>query len=86
MKVVLTMLSLPDRWRQFNNNKNDDRIWEEEKYQEQASQFWKDLALELKDHPAVVGYNIINEPHPETAKIIDIMIFGRKITRNGMQK
>ena len=30
MKVVLTMLSLPgDRWRQFNNNKNDDRIWEE---------------------------------------------------------
>ncbi|MED2665969.1 cellulase family glycosylhydrolase, partial [Bacillus thuringiensis] len=69
MKVVLTMLSLPgDRWRQFNNNKNDDRIWEEEKYQEQASQFWKDLALELKDHPAVVGYNIINEPHPETAK------------------
>ncbi|MEF8680967.1 UNVERIFIED_CONTAM: cellulase family glycosylhydrolase [Bacillus cereus] len=69
MNVVLTMLSLPgDRWRQFNNNKNDDRMWEEEKYQEQASQFWKDLALELKDHPAVVGYNIINEPHPETAK------------------
>ncbi|MRD40123.1 glycosyl hydrolase family 5, partial [Bacillus thuringiensis] len=30
MKVVVTMLSLPgDRWRQFNNNKNDDRIWEE---------------------------------------------------------
>ena len=26
------------------------------------------LALELKDRPAVVGYNIINEPHPETAK------------------
>lgn len=21
----------------------------------------------LKDHPAVVGYNVINEPHPETA-------------------
>ncbi|MDQ0418885.1 hypothetical protein J2Z48_003090 [Croceifilum oryzae] len=69
IKVVLTMLSLPgDRWRQFNNNQNDDRIWEEEKYQEQASQFWQDLALELKDHPAVVGYNIINEPHPETSK------------------
>ncbi len=69
MKVVLTMLSLPvDRWRQFNNNKNDDRIWEEEKYQEQASQFWKDLALELKDHPAIDGYNVINEPHPDTTK------------------
>ncbi|MGU3372629.1 S-layer homology domain-containing protein [Bacillus mycoides] len=69
IKVVLTMLSLPgDRWRQFNNNQNDDRIWEEEKYQEQASRFWKDLAFELKDHPAVVGYNLINEPHPETSK------------------
>ena len=28
------MLSLPgDRWRQFNNNKNDDRIWEEDQEQ-----------------------------------------------------
>ncbi|AWP29856.1 glycoside hydrolase family 5 protein [Paenibacillus sp. Cedars] len=67
-KVVLTVLSLPgDRWRQFNNKKNDDRIWEDETYHEQAALFWRDLASRLKDHPAVIGYNLINEPHPETA-------------------
>ncbi|WP_249435697.1 cellulase family glycosylhydrolase [Paenibacillus sp. Marseille-Q4541] len=67
-KVVLTMLSLPgDRWRQFNNYQNDDRIWQDESYHEQSAQFWKDLATRLKDHPAVVGYNLVNEPHPETA-------------------
>lgn len=67
-KVVLTVLSLPgNRWRQFNNYKNDDRIWQDFKYHEQAALFWKDLAFRLKDHPAVVGYNVINEPHPETA-------------------
>ncbi|WP_375163041.1 glycoside hydrolase family 5 protein [Paenibacillus sp. SC116] len=68
MKVVVSVLSLPgDRWRQFNNRSNDDRIWQDEKYHEQAAQFWKALATRLKDHPAVVGYNLINEPHPETA-------------------
>lgn len=67
-KVVLTVLSLPgNRWRQFNNYENDDRIWQDFKYHEQAALFWKDLAVRLKDHPAVVGYNVINEPHPETA-------------------
>ena len=44
----------------------------------------ENLALELKDYPA--GYNIINEPHPETAKNNRYNDFGQKITRNGMQK
>lgn len=68
MKVVVTVLSLPgDRWRQFNGAKNDDRIWNDVEYHKQAAQFWKDLATRLKNHPAVIGYNLINEPHPETA-------------------
>lgn len=34
-KVVLTVLSLPgNRWRQFNNYENDDRIWQDFKYHE----------------------------------------------------
>jgi endoglucanase len=67
-KVVLTVLSLPgNRWRQFNNYENDDRIWKDFKYHQQSALFWRDLALRLKDHPAVIGYNLINEPHPETA-------------------
>lgn len=68
VKVVLTMLNLPgDRWKQLNNNRDDSRLWRDERYQQQAIQFWQDLAKELKGNPAIVGYNIINEPHPEVA-------------------
>jgi len=66
MPVVLTMLSLPgSRWKQNNKNIDDLRIWTDPKFQNQAAQFWQDLAMALKDHPAIVGYNILNEPHPE---------------------
>lgn len=71
IKVVLTTVSLPGlRWAQHNDDKDDARLWRESKYQDQAATFWKDLAFRLKDHPAVVGYNIINEPHPERAKVV----------------
>jgi len=64
--VILTFLSLPgSRWSQNNDNIDDLRIWQEERFQEQAIEFWKDLAVAVKDHPAVVAYNILNEPHPE---------------------
>lgn len=66
VKIVLTMISLPGaRWRQLNGGKNDDRLWRDAKFMAQAEQFWTQLAGELKDHPAVVGYNPLNEPHPE---------------------
>jgi endoglucanase len=66
MPVVITMLSLPgSRWKQNNNDQDDLRIWNEKDYQRQAAVFWQELALKLKDHSAVVGYNILNEPHPE---------------------
>lgn len=66
MPVVLTMLSLPgSRWKQNNAGKDDLRLWDDLKFQEQASKFWKDLASELKNHPAIIAYNILNEPHPE---------------------
>lgn len=75
--VIITMLSLPGcRWKQNNQDKDDLRIWKEEKYQIQAAQFWQDLAAALKDHPAVVGYNLLNEPKLErifksTGEMID---------------
>ena len=40
-------------------------LWQEFGYHAQSAAFWKDFAARLKDHPAVVGYNIVNEPHPE---------------------
>jgi aryl-phospho-beta-D-glucosidase BglC (GH1 family) len=66
MPVVLTMLSLPgSRWKQLNGNEDDFRIWIDEKFQRQAACFWRDLAEKLRPYPIVVGYNILNEPHPE---------------------
>lgn len=66
IKIVITPISLPGaRWVQSNNRVNDGRLWQNKKYQEQTCRFWKDLAQRLKNHPAVVGYNIQNEPHPE---------------------
>lgn len=64
--VVLTMLSLPRcRWKQHNHNRDDIRLWQDPHAQEQAAKFWQDLAGELKAHPAIVGYDILNEPYPE---------------------
>ena len=66
IKIVVTPISLPGtRWVQNNNGVKDSRLWKEEKYHEQTCRFWKDLAQRLKNHPAVVGFNIQNEPHPE---------------------
>ena len=66
MPVVLTMLSLPgSRWRQNNDFKDDLRLWQDKLFQQQAAKFWRELAHELKNHPAVVGYNLLNEPHLE---------------------
>jgi hypothetical protein len=66
LKVVITPLSLPGmRWAQNNDGAFDDRAWQDTAWWAQAATFWRDLALVLKDHPAVAGYNLINEPAPE---------------------
>lgn len=66
MPVVVTLLSLPgSRWTQNNGNEDDLRIWNDVNFQQQAAKFWKDLASELSNYPIIVGYNILNEPHPE---------------------
>ena len=65
VKIVLTMFSLPgERWRQQNGDRFDYRLWTEERFQEQACAFWRALAGRLKGHPAIVGYNPLNEPFP----------------------
>lgn len=66
LKVVLTPLSLPgSRWIQHNGNKFDDRLWSDKRYWQQSAAFWRDLAAELKGHPAIAAYNLVNEPVPE---------------------
>lgn len=66
LKVVIAPLSLPGmRWSQNNDGNFDDRLWQDKAYWFQAAAFWRDLAAELKDHPAIAAYNLINEPAPE---------------------
>lgn len=66
LKVVIAPLSLPGmRWAQNNGNRFDGRLWQDKAWWDQAARFWRDLARELKDHPAVAAYNIVNEPAPE---------------------
>ena len=68
LKVVIAPLSLPGRrWSQQNGGSYDDRLWQDMAFQDQAAEFWADLAKALKDHPAVAAYNILNEPAPEKA-------------------
>jgi len=66
MKIVLVPLSLPGmRWSQNNGDRYDGRIWRNKGYWQQTERFWRDLAIALKDHPAMVAYNLVNEPAPE---------------------
>jgi hypothetical protein len=66
MPVVLGMLGLPGcRWGQKNGGKDDYRLWHDERYQEQAVAFWKELAVRLRGRTGIVAYDPLNEPHPE---------------------
>jgi len=68
LKVVLTLLSLPgSRWSQHNGGVQEFTLWQDFGRQEQAIDCWRQLAGALKHHPAVVGYNLLNEPCPERA-------------------
>ena len=65
VRVVLTMLSLPGaRWRQANGGSDDGRLWNAPAFQHQAVAFWTDLVKAVAGHPAIVGYDLLNEPHP----------------------
>ena len=66
LPIILTVLSLPGAlWKQHNKGKNDFRIYLNDKFVEQASEFWYDLIKELKDYKNIIGYNILNEPRYE---------------------
>ena len=72
MPVIITMSTLPGSRHYSNNNgKEDLRIWHLEAYQKQITLFWQDLVKEIKDHPSVIGINIINRPIPEKIFIND---------------
>jgi hypothetical protein len=72
LKVVLVPLELPGaRWRQHNGGNFDDRLWSEPRFRQESALFWRDMAVELANHPAIAAYNLINEPAPELRGYLD---------------
>ncbi len=69
VRVVLTLLSLPGaRWRQHNGDQSDFRLYRDPAVLEQAARCWADLAAACAGHPALVGYDLLNEPHAQRAR------------------
>ena len=69
IKIVLTMLSLPgSRWKQHNEGVQEVALWQDFSRQAEAVECWRQLAVALRSHPAVVGYDVLNEPAPERVK------------------
>ena len=65
MSVVFSMVSLPGaRWRQHHGGIDDERLWQDRSFREQAIRFWTELVQALGSHPALVGINLLNEPRP----------------------
>jgi Cellulase (glycosyl hydrolase family 5) len=72
LKVALVMLSLPGaRWRQHNGGRSDFRLYRDEGALAQAADFWRQVAGALRGHPALVAYDLLNEPHPDRARGLD---------------
>ena len=70
LPVVLVPLGLPGcRWIQNNDGQRDSRLWQSKQFQQQAGQFWFDLAQALKQHPAVVGFSLLSAPASEAADV-----------------
>lgn len=66
LSVVLTFLDLPYHyWSQHNGGTQDRRLWQDKKYWPSATQFLVDVARAFKGHPALKGYDLLNEPSPE---------------------
>lgn len=66
LKVVLTFLTVPGRvFAQHNQGNVDARIWQSFEKQDEAIQFFTDVALYVGHHPALLALNPINEPAPE---------------------
>ena len=45
-------------------------FWSQRQFQDRAIAIWQAIATRYRDHPAVAGYNLLNEPADETRAVI----------------
>ena len=68
IKVVLTLMDMPCMYgRQGDTPHTAAALWRDEGCMDQAATAWTHLASALNGHPALVGYNPLNEPQPAPA-------------------
>lgn len=68
VKVALVMLGVPGaRWRQHHGGRSDFRLYRDERALAAAARFWSELSAATAGHPAIVAFDLLNEPHPERA-------------------
>ncbi len=80
VKIILTMFDLPGH--KYGNPSEEDLVhdlWTDEKYWVDSFNFWRELALNVKDHPAIAAYNPINEPTTAHVAGFDDMSEGFKL-------
>lgn len=59
-KVILALSSVPGRL--WHHKTTDVRIFQSEKYRQDFAQGWTIIAGRLRSDPAVIGYDLMNEP------------------------
>ncbi|MGH7150307.1 MAG: glycoside hydrolase family 5 protein [Planctomycetota bacterium] len=66
LPVVVVGGSVPGRqWIWNTHERGDQRLWRNPRWHEAFAAYWARLARRYRDHPAVVAYELLNEPSPE---------------------
>ncbi|MCI0585992.1 MAG: glycoside hydrolase family 5 protein [Planctomycetes bacterium] len=69
LPVVVVGGSVPGRqWLWTTHERGDQRLWRNPRWHEALAEYWGRLARRYRDHPAVVAYELLNEPHPEATE------------------
>lgn len=56
-------------------------LWDNPSYRERTCAIWEYIVTELKNHPALEGYDILNEPVLDAKKVSRIRDFYRQVVR-----
>ncbi len=66
LPVIVVGGSVPGRqWIWSTHERGDQRLWRNPRWHDALAEYWGRVARRYRDHPAVVAYELLNEPCPE---------------------